>query len=321
MHFFRHATVASTTPPRRKPARRARSPIAPARKAAASLQRIEETRHEYPFDEGRHADLLQGLGHRASPWSSATAGPSARTAGKPRCSSWPPTATAASPTTVAATAVRASRGTATTWTPTPTTSRSSIETLDLNGVTLVGFSTGGGEVARYIGRHGTKRVARAALDRRRPAADAEDGGQSRRPADARRSTRSALGCLADRSQFYKDLASGPFFGANRPGAKVSQGMIDSFWLQGMQAGHKNTLRLHQGVLRDRLHRGPPEVRRADADPPRRRRPDRADRRLRPPLVEARPERDPEGLPGRAPRPRRHPQGPAQRRPAGVPDGT
>ncbi len=49
-----------------------------------------------------------------------------------------------------------------------------------------------------------------------------------------------LGCLADRSQFYKDLAGGPFFGANRPGAKVSQGMIDSFWLQGMQAGHKNT---------------------------------------------------------------------------------
>ena len=49
-----------------------------------------------------------------------------------------------------------------------------------------------------------------------------------------------LGCNANRSQFYKDLASGPFFGANRPGAKVSQGMIDSFWLQGMQAGHKNT---------------------------------------------------------------------------------
>jgi non-heme chloroperoxidase len=48
------------------------------------------------------------------------------------------------------------------------------------------------------------------------------------------------GCITDRSQFYKDLASGPFFGANRPGAKVSQGMIDSFWLQGMQAGHKNT---------------------------------------------------------------------------------
>jgi non-heme chloroperoxidase len=50
-----------------------------------------------------------------------------------------------------------------------------------------------------------------------------------------------LGSIADRSQLYKDLASGPFFGANRPGAKVSQGTIDSFWLQGMQAGHKNTL--------------------------------------------------------------------------------
>jgi non-heme chloroperoxidase len=76
-----------------------------------------------------------------------------------------------------------------------------IEKLELQGAALVGFSMGGGEVARYIGRHGS---------------------------------------AADRSQFYKDLAGGPFFGANRPGSKVSQGMIDSFWLQGMQAGHKNT---------------------------------------------------------------------------------
>ena len=74
--------------------------------------------------------------------------------------------------------------------------------------------------------------------------------------------------------------SEPFYGANRPGAKVSQGMRDAFWLQGMQVGLKARLRLHQGVLGDRLHRGPEEVRRADADRPRRRRPDRADRRRR-----------------------------------------
>jgi non-heme chloroperoxidase len=114
-----------------------------------------------------------------------------------------------------------------------------IETLDLKGATLIGFSAGGGEVARYIGRHGTKRVARAALVAAVPPlmlkTDANPGGLPRAAFDKIR-----LGCLVDRSQFYRDLASGPFFGANRPGAKVSQGMIDSFWLQGMQAGHRNT---------------------------------------------------------------------------------
>ena len=74
----------------------------------------------------------------------------------------------------------------------------------------------------------------------RPAADAENGRQSPAACRWRSSTRFARARLADRSQLYQDIASGPFFGANRPGAKVSQGMIDSFWLQGMQAGHKNT---------------------------------------------------------------------------------
>ena len=113
-----------------------------------------------------------------------------------------------------------------------------IETLGLKDAALIGFSAGGGEVARYIGRHGTKRVAKAALIAAIPplmlkTAANPDG----LPMEAFDKIR--LGCLADRSQFYKDLAGGPFFGANRPGAKVSQGMIDSFWLQGMQAGHKN----------------------------------------------------------------------------------
>ena len=114
-----------------------------------------------------------------------------------------------------------------------------IETLDLKDVVLIGFSMGGGEVARYIGRHGTQRVAKAALIAAVPPlmlkTAANPGGLPMEKFDEIRQ-----GALADRSQLYLDIASGPFFGANRPGAKVSQGMIDSFWLQGMQAGHKNT---------------------------------------------------------------------------------
>ena len=114
-----------------------------------------------------------------------------------------------------------------------------IETLDLKDAVLIGFSAGGGEVARYIGRHGTKRVAKTALISAVPPlmlkTAANSGGLPIEVFDKIR-----LGSLADRSQLYRDLASGPFFGANRPGAKVSQGVIDSFWLQGMQAGHKNT---------------------------------------------------------------------------------
>ena len=114
-----------------------------------------------------------------------------------------------------------------------------METLHLKDAVLIGFSAGGGEVARYIGRHGTGLVAKAALISavaplmlKTPA---NPGGLPIEKFDEIRQ-----GCTADRSQFYKDLASGPFFGANRLGAKVSQGMIDSFWLQGMRAGHKNT---------------------------------------------------------------------------------
>lgn len=114
-----------------------------------------------------------------------------------------------------------------------------IEALDLKNIVLIGFSAGGGEVARYIGRHGTKRVAKAALIAAVPPlmlkTDANPNGL---PIEAFDEIR--LGSVTDRSQFYKDLASGPFFGANRTGSKVSQGMIDAFWLQGMQAGSKNT---------------------------------------------------------------------------------
>jgi non-heme chloroperoxidase len=114
-----------------------------------------------------------------------------------------------------------------------------MDTLDLKKAILIGFSAGGGEVARYIGRHGTKRVAKAALISAVPPlmlkTSSNPGGLPIEVFDKIR-----LSSTTDRSQLYKDLASGPFFGANRPGAKVSQGMMDSFWLQGMQAGHKNT---------------------------------------------------------------------------------
>lgn len=111
--------------------------------------------------------------------------------------------------------------------------------LDLRDAIHVGHSTGGGEVARYIGRHGTKRVAKAVLIGAVPPlmlkTAANPGGL---PIDVFDGIRA--GVLADRSQFFKDLTI-PFYGANRPGAKVSQGVKDSFWLQGMQAGHKNAL--------------------------------------------------------------------------------
>jgi non-heme chloroperoxidase len=114
-----------------------------------------------------------------------------------------------------------------------------IETLDLKNVTLVGFSTGGGEVARYIGRHGTERVKKAALISAVPPmmvkTDDYPGGLSIEVFDGLRKA-----SLENRSQLYRDIASGPFFGFNREGAKPSQGLIDSFWAQGMQAGHKNT---------------------------------------------------------------------------------
>jgi non-heme chloroperoxidase len=113
-----------------------------------------------------------------------------------------------------------------------------IEALDLKDAVLVGFSTGGGEVARYIGRHGTGRVAKAALIAAVPPlmlkTPANPGGLPLEVFDGLRAA-----SIRDRSQLYKDLAGGPFFGFNRPGAKASQGMIDSFWLQGMMAGHKN----------------------------------------------------------------------------------
>lgn len=113
-----------------------------------------------------------------------------------------------------------------------------IEQLDLRDVTLIGFSTGGGEVARYVGRHGSGRVARIALVSAVTPfmlrTDDNPGGVPIEVFDGLRT-----GSRTDRSQLYRDLADGPFFGHNRPGAKVSQGVRDAFWGRGMQSGHRN----------------------------------------------------------------------------------
>ena len=114
-----------------------------------------------------------------------------------------------------------------------------VEALDLKKAIHVGHSTGGGEVARYIGRHGTGRVAKAVLIGAVPPlmlkTAANPGGL---PMEAFDQIRAAV--LADRAQFFKDLTT-PFYGANRPNAKVSQGLRDSFWMQGMLAGFRGAI--------------------------------------------------------------------------------
>jgi non-heme chloroperoxidase len=108
------------------------------------------------------------------------------------------------------------------------------EALDLKDAVHIGHSTGGGEVARYIGRHGTKRVAKAVLIGAVPPLMLKtDSNPNGLPIDAFDQIRSAV--LGDRSQFFKELTL-PFYGYNRPGAKVSEGVRNSFWLQGMMAG-------------------------------------------------------------------------------------
>jgi non-heme chloroperoxidase len=166
--------------------------------------------------------------------------------------------------------------------------------LDVRGVTMIGHSTGGGEVARYIGRHGSRRVARAVLmGAVTPIMLKSPNNPVGLPMEVFDGFRKAY--LADRAQFFHDVASGPFFNFNRPGAKISQGLIQSWVSQGLMSGHKN----------------------ADVDHPRRRRPARADRRLGAAGGQAGQELGAEGLPGRLAQPGRHPQGKAQRRPAGL----
>jgi non-heme chloroperoxidase len=111
-----------------------------------------------------------------------------------------------------------------------------FETLDLSNIVMVGHSTGGGEVARYLGRYGTKRVAKAVLISAVPPlmlkTDKNPGGLPIEVFDGLRAS-----TATDRSQFFIDLSL-PFYGYNRAGAKISQGVRDNFWFQGMQGGHK-----------------------------------------------------------------------------------
>ena len=111
-----------------------------------------------------------------------------------------------------------------------------FEALDLTKVIMIGHSTGGGEVAHYLGRHGTKRVAKAVLIGAVPPVmvqkESNPGGLPMSVFDGLRAAQ-----VADRSQFFKDLSM-PFYGYNRPGAKISEGVRESFWLQGMMGGHK-----------------------------------------------------------------------------------
>ena len=114
-----------------------------------------------------------------------------------------------------------------------------LDHLDIKGATLFGFSTGGGEVARYIGRHGTKRLKKAGLISAVPPlmvkTDSNPGGLPIEVFDGIRA-----GQEANRSQLYLDIPTGPFFGYNRPGATPSQGVIQTWWMQGMMGGHKST---------------------------------------------------------------------------------
>jgi len=114
-----------------------------------------------------------------------------------------------------------------------------IEKLNLKDVVLVGFSTGGGEVARYIGRHGTRRVAKVVLvSAVTPLMLRTEKNPKGLPIDAFDEIRAAQ--VKNRAQFYKDLPAGPFYGFNRAGKKPSQGLIDEWWREGMQGGHHNT---------------------------------------------------------------------------------
>ena len=113
-----------------------------------------------------------------------------------------------------------------------------VEHLDLRDITLIGFSTGGGEVVRYIGRHGTDRVAQLVLVSAVPPFMLKtDDNPSGVPVAVFDGIRA--GSLMDRSQTYRALADGPFFGNNREGQNLSQGMRDAFWRQGLQAGARN----------------------------------------------------------------------------------
>jgi non-heme chloroperoxidase len=135
-----------------------------------------------------------------------------------------------------------------------------IELLDLKNVVLIGFSTGGGEVARYVGRHGTKRVAKLGLVSAVPPlmlkTSDNPGGMAHETFDGLRA-----GMLKDRSQLFLDIPSGPFYGYNRPGAKPSQGNINAWWMAGMTGQARQADRISGRTARpDRYAQGQSECR-------------------------------------------------------------
>ena len=190
------------------------------------------------------------------------------------------------------------------------------EHLDLHDALHVGHSTGGGEVTRYIGRHGESRVAKAVLISSVPPlmvkTDANPGGLPKSVFDDLQAQ-----LAANRAEFYRALPSGPFYGFNRPGVKASEAIIDNWWRQGMMGGAKAAIRRHRGLLPDRFHRGPQENICPGLGDARRRRPDRPLRRLRTAVREARKERGPENVRWVPPRDADHPGRDDQRRSAGL----
>jgi non-heme chloroperoxidase len=153
-----------------------------------------------------------------------------------------------------------------------------IETLDLKDAILVGHSTGGGEVARYISRHGTKRLAKVVLIASVPPLMLKTpNNPSGTPIEVFDQWRTWI--VTDRSQFWKDTSLS-FYGYNRPGAKVSEGVLESFWLQGMMAGFPAAYFCIKAFSR-RIKTRTEEDRRTDAHHSGRRRSGRAIRRLRP----------------------------------------
>jgi non-heme chloroperoxidase len=146
--------------------------------------------------------------------------------------------------------------------------------LDLKNAIHVGHSTGGGEVVRYLARHGDKSVAKAAIIAAVPPlmvkTAANPGGLPKPVFDDLQAQ-----LAANRSEFYRALPEGPFYGFNRPGAKKSEAVIANWWRQGMMGGAKSTLRRHRRILADRFHRGPEEDHHTGAGDAQRGRPDRS----------------------------------------------
>ena len=174
------------------------------------------------------------------------------------------------------------------------------ETLDLKNAIHVGHSTGGGEVARYIGRHGAGRakgrVAKAVLVGAVPPLMVKTpGNPGGLPLDVFDGFRAAL--LADRAQFFQDIPAGPFYGFNRPGAKVSQGIVDNWWRQGMMCGVKAAYDCIKAFSETDFTEDLEEDRRPHPGHARRRRPDRPHRRQRDAVEQAGQEREAQGLQG------------------------